>query len=371
MAKASMQAPKTTVYRIEPRESASCQAGDVSNFVCPEGVWDLSTFRLQFVATVNGKADSCSLPRNMASLIDTLTVYVDDIEVQSISHYNQLARILVDYDSKSANTDVLDNGEYITDTLASVHYNVSKTPCCVSSFHGLLGSGTVIRGALRVQVFWAADTVLLRDAATVGYTLDGMHAVIKMGDPELVTTRIVFDDWASTHQRNQSFNQQTHISVQSTHIEYVLATFLSADYDRLVSTTNTGGSSLYFAHGTTDPTADYGINVQFSADQVALSAGHIKYEFAPEHLADIFGGSRSIAYPTTLCRDGTVAVRTLDEVLAYQWCAGLPIGLKGLGRTVTLSFNTIGARVADNFSLLFVKTSSVMEVTDGGYALIR
>ena len=358
MLETMQSAPRTTVYRVEPRESPTCSAGDTSNFCVPQGTWDLSTFRLQFNATVTGIANSCFLPRNMASLIDMLVVYVDDVEVQSISRYNQLARILADYDSTHNNTDVLDNAEYISDTLASATYNVSAQPCCISRFHGLLGSGATIRGAIRVQVFWAPNTVLLRNAASSTYALAGMHAVIKIGDPDLVTKRVVFDQWTSEQQRNQSYNQQTHLTVQSDDIEFAIATFLPGDYDTAVSTTATGGSSRFFVHGTATPATSYGISCDFKANQVALSAGSIGYDFAPEGCADIFGGGRSISYPAVLTRNGTVAVRSLAEVLAYQWCAGVPIGLRGSDKTLTVSFNTIGSVVATNFSLLYVKTNN-------------
>jgi hypothetical protein len=313
----------------------------------------------------------------MASLIDALGVYVDDIEVQHITRYNHLHRILADYDSKNNNNDVLDNGDYISNTLSSVVYNVSNQPCCISDFHGLLGSGATIRGTIRVQVFWAPNTVLLRNAATSTYSLSGMHAVIKQGSPDMLTKNIMFDDWTSSFQRNQSYNQQTHVTVQSNDIEWVVATFLPTDFDTAVSTTATGGSSRFFVHGTATPATDFGIHCHFTLDQVQLSAGGIKYNFAPEYLGDIFargasgGGGRSIAYPTVICRDGSIAVRSMAEVLAYQWCAGVPIGLRGSGKTVTVSFNTTGTVAAANFSMIFVKTNSIMEADDDSYILTK
>ena len=356
----------TTVYRIEPRESTTCVSGDATNFVCPQGVWDLSSFRVQFTATVTGKADSCSLPRNMASLVDAIAVYVDDVEVQRISRYNQIARILADYSRTDANSDLLDHGEYISDTLASNVYNAKDLPCCISSFHGLLGTDAVIRGAIRVQIFWAPDLVLIRDSAAGVYELSGLHAVIKQGDPARITKTVVFDHWASDSQRNQTFNQQTHISVHSNDIEYVIATFLAIDYDHAVSTKGYGGSSLYFAHGTTDPNTDFGISVQMSVDNIALCAGAIKYDFATGYMSDIFHDGRSIQYPTVIARDGAVAVRSIQEVLASQWCVGLPIGLKGVEKTVVVSFETVAAKAMPNHSLMYVKTNRVLEADDDG-----
>lgn len=359
----------TTVYRVEPRESPNALAGDVSNFVTPDGVWDLSSFRVQFSATVTGAANKCSLPRGLAGLIDALAVYVDDIELQHIAKYGQLARILGDYDAPSYNSDVLDNTTMISDSISSIQYNVTNQPCCISSFHGLLGSGATIKGSIRVQIFWAPNTVLVRDAASSTYALSGLHAVIKNGDPDNITKVVKFENWASGFQRNQSYNQQTPVSVNSQSIDGVVATFLAADFDTAVSTGGVGGTSRYYAHGTVTPATDFGISAMFTVNGNPLSAGHIGYSFAPEYLGDLFAGARSIPFPVALCRDGSVAVRTLSEVLAYQWCAGVPIKIKGNDKTVVVSFNTTGTTAAANFSMVFIKYTSTLELSDDVYTL--
>ena len=358
-------------FRVEALESPKVNAGDQTNFVTPNGVWDVSTFRVNFLATITGTSNVCSLPRNMGSMIDKVVVYIDDVEVQNIANYGQLTRVMKDYAENNPSNDVLDNGAYLPSTISNAIFNVSNQPCCISDWYGLLGSSSIISGVLRIQVFWAPNAVLLRSVATSTYALSGLHAMIKRGDPDMITRTINFDDWTSATQANGSFAQQLHIGLQSECIDYVLATFLASDFDRAVSTSATAGTSRYFVHGTANPALDPSVmSIGFMLNGVPLNAGPINYAWASEHLQDVFGPGRSIQYPTTVCRDGTVVVRPLSEVLAYQWACAVPIELRGHDKNVVISFVTTGPLVGANVSLIFVKTTaSLTREDDGQYTM--
>lgn len=369
---------QTSVYRIEPRESNTASASDVTNFVTPDGLWDLKTFRIQFLADIIGSSSGqCALPRNTASFIESMSIFINDVEVQHIASYNRLVRIMTDYNRKNTTQNVLDQDEYIGNTAtASPLYDVSSVPCCVSDFLGILETDAVVRGSIRIQVFWAPDAILIRDSAAAVYKLSAMHAVITRG--EQPSPRIMFDHWVSQYQYNQTYNQQTMISVESNDIEYVIGTFIASDYDTYVSTEATAGTSWYFAHGTGEVTKDQKIDVSFSCNQTALCAGPIYYQFAPEHLRDFLPGERRVEYPAALTRDGTVSTRTLEEVMCYQWVAGLPVMLKGSTRPAMIVFETrgglgpAGQNSYPNFSIVYVKTNPVLEMDDdGNYTLIK
>ena len=364
---------QTTLYRIEPQESTNREAGDVSNFVTPEGVWDLSSFRIQFYANVKGgTANRCTLPRDTSSLIEALVVYIDDTEVQHIRPYNQLAVCLA-HANKENRYEPQANPGYISSVVNSALYNVNNQACCIPSFHGILGSNAVIRGTLRVQIFWAPNTVLIRDTVNAVYNLTGIHAVIASGNTSDIG-RVMFDDWTSGLQRNQSYNQQTHISVQSNQIDYVLATYLASDYDTALSTTASGGTSRYFAHGTCDANSDFSsISVTFTANQVALSAGTVDYMHAPGIVRMLLGPVSDNEYPVVMCRNGVLEGRTERGLFAFDWVAGAPVNIIGSDKTVTISFNSMSALGGVNVSLLYVKTTCHLEWDEANntYTLIK
>ena len=363
----------TTVYRIEPRESASCEAGGETNFVTPEGVWDLTNFRIQFYASVTGgTANRCTLPRGTASLIEALVVYVDDTEVQNIRPYNQLAVSLAHANTEDR-YDPQANPGYISTSVNNAIYTIAEQACSISSFNGILGSNAVIRGTLRVQIFWAPNTVLIRDNANAVYSLTGIHAVIACGNAAEVG-HLEFDNWTSGLQRNQSYNQQTPVSIQSRQIDYALATFLVPDYDTALSTNALGGNSRHFVHGTGDLASNFsGTSVSFTADQIALSAGRIDYMHALGMLRMFIGPVADNEYPVALARNGVNEVRNERSLLAYDWNTGVPINIVGSDKTVTVSFNSTGTSGGVNVSLLFVKTTCRLEWDEANntYTLIK
>ncbi|KXZ46494.1 hypothetical protein GPECTOR_43g931 [Gonium pectorale] len=73
---------------VDPLDRNTAVAGDCLRFTIPQGVWDLSTLRLWFLATMNGTANNQSLPRDVETLIETLEVWVGDARVQTIQYYN-------------------------------------------------------------------------------------------------------------------------------------------------------------------------------------------------------------------------------------------------------------------------------------------
>ena len=64
----------------------------------PASVVDLRTFQLFFNAETltNGAAEPCGFPKHIASLIQTLDIYINGVNIQHIDNYNMLYNIYKD-----------------------------------------------------------------------------------------------------------------------------------------------------------------------------------------------------------------------------------------------------------------------------------
>ena len=72
------------ITRVDPLDRNTAVAGDILRFTLPHGVWDLSTLRLWFLATMHGTANNQSLPRDVETLVETLEVWIGTERVQTI-----------------------------------------------------------------------------------------------------------------------------------------------------------------------------------------------------------------------------------------------------------------------------------------------
>ena len=358
----------TLIHRFDMKEANSRKSGDIINIETQDGIWSLNSVKLFFKASIlAGAANVCSFPRNLGSIIETLTVFIDDIEIQHIKNYNQLARIMNDYTKDQFSTNVLGNDTPISNTVSNTVYNFALTPCCIDAFYGILSSHGIIKGKLRIQINLAPDNILLRPDSNAYYQLDETYMTIKSDSEEnlakIENQSIEFDNFVSMMQQNITFNQQTNVFLNSRYIHYVLGTFLKPGFDTLVSTTANLGTSQYFLHGTNDETIDYKISVNFSVNNIPLSTSVIPYNNSVEYLDTIFNNTGAISYPVYLNRDGTISTRNITEVLAYQWISGLPIDIKNNDKTLNISFNSTSAGNAkSNYSLIFVKCNSLLEL---------
>ena len=182
---------------------------DLSIFHLPNAsILDLSTFSLHFNAAIDGAAADkpCGFPKDIDCLIDILSIYMNGVQVCYIQNYNQLWRILNDYQN-SIETQSKDMALYNSDP--SVQYNLSDTgdivkyikhanaaktmPVSVaksSSFYsisrwiGLLGNkmanivDTNLVGTIEIRIQWAPASVLWANTTTkpTGYTLTNLTA---------------------------------------------------------------------------------------------------------------------------------------------------------------------------------------------------
>lgn len=88
----------TSIIRVDPLNTNTVVANDILAFVIPRGVYDFSNFKLWFTATINGgTANYQSLPRDVETLIEQLEVYLGDQKIQHTINYNQIFRIVEDY----------------------------------------------------------------------------------------------------------------------------------------------------------------------------------------------------------------------------------------------------------------------------------
>lgn len=365
------------LFRIDPYpDSNNKQAGDQISFTFPLGVFDLSTLRLWFTATMNGSANNQSLPRDVETLIETIEVFVNDVKVQHTNYYNQLVRTLLDYDRKEdevVQRTYLSNSMWINNGLGSTLNTVGGL-FCMNKWFGFLGSDALINtklmGPVRVLLTFAPNAVLLSNITNATYSLSDVHmTVAEMHDDDYTPTSIEFDNFQSIIQYNNSFTQTTQMLVKSRHIDYVLATFLPPDYRSraIANTTTDNGTSYYFTHGPGAPPNLAFPNIGWNFKINSLPA--LRYypsQFASiEYMNMLFPETGSIA--TTLPnRLGTFVTLAQFQINRNLWVTGIELDMPANeGKDITFETNISANQTTNvattNYTLLFVKCDSLLE----------
>lgn len=182
----------------------------------PASVVDLRTFQLFFQAETktNANTEPCGFPKHIASLIQTLDIYVNGVNIQHIDNYNLLYNIYKDMygsgeqESKQAvstNADpslrvlVEDAGNVIRQsfhanaavaTANQATLNYAKNTYCIKDWVGFLGScrpsiiDTNLFGSFEIRMRLAPDNVLWRNVGTaaVTYEISNLYAYINRID---------------------------------------------------------------------------------------------------------------------------------------------------------------------------------------------
>eukprot|EP00960_Hanusia_phi_P060734 764605-Hanusia_phi.AAC.1 len=186
-------------------------SGDLSIFHLPAAsLLDLSTFSLHFTGQLNGIAadQPAGFPKDIDTLIDILSIYINGTQIAYIQNYGNLWRILNDYnlsseaDSKNKTlynsdpsmsfsmSDTGDITKYIKHANASPTMPVEAANSSgfysISRWIGFLGNkmaniiDTNLVGTIEVRIQWAQPWVLWANTATkpTGYTLNNLTAYV-------------------------------------------------------------------------------------------------------------------------------------------------------------------------------------------------
>ncbi|PNH09168.1 hypothetical protein TSOC_004217 [Tetrabaena socialis] len=346
------------VVRINPLDGSLRQAGDQVTFVLPLGTYDLSTLRLWFLASMTGTAGQQSLPRDVETLIETLEVYVGQVKVQHTSYYNQIARILFDFDrevNEVSQRSYLGNSLWINSGLGNTTLNtVNALPCCMSKWVGFLGCGEVIdtsfTGPIRIVITLAPNQVLLANITNAAYRLSDLHMTLETVS-DSTPKSVGFDSYKSFLQGNASYSQQTQMSLSARHIDYLIATYLPPDYrSRAIANTTTDcGTSYFFAHGSgtgTLPSTTWNFKIN---GQNCIQYQPSLFQ-ATEFMNDLFPDSGSIASPLNTTKTGTSVILGQSALNKYLWATGLRLDLDAAD----------GVDLMSNFSLLVAKCDSLL-----------
>jgi len=373
----------TSILRIDPLEkSSNIVANDTSTFVIPRGVFDLSTLKLWFLATIDGANENqMSLPRDVETMIDNLQVSIDGRMVQEIQNYNQLFRILEDYNknmSEHAHRGLLSNSFHLHSGLGNTIYNVSNTQYCMTKWIGLLGSGDLIDtnkiGRIEIKINWAQNNVMIAEGINVAYKLDNLYFTLQRLDNSVqAPSQIEFDDYKTLLQSNLTYTQSTQMDVKSRKLDYVMSTFLFPNFKTMdiIRYTASVGTSYYFIHGSYTNNKPFPkLDWNFSINGRNLISYNPPAEQYLEYMHDIFPGGTNFC--SFVNRSGASLAITAQTAMQYYWATGVRTDMDA-SEGINLAFNTYGISSDannPNFSLLVAKTSSLLTVDQsGGYTL--
>lgn len=332
-----------TVARVDPAEVRTVRPGEVINFTLPRGVVDLSTLRMWALASIiGGTAGNRSLPRDVETMIQSLSVWVGDQMVQQTNDYDVLMRALLDYTEEdvSLSRGLLSNGLALADGLGSAVYDFNNSPICFAEWLGLLGSGKLVdtrRAPIRFQVTMAPRNVLM-GAAEVTYALDDVHITVTMADPARYDPRapaaLEFDNWRTTMQLNTGFAQQTQLNIATRKLDLILATFVNANYRNAPVSTSDGGAagsthlgtSVYFQRGTDALPDALTWNFRVDGKRAIQYDGTIAQSF--EWARTLLGKGLSGMCAVFVRRrdNGATSTRTLQQLARNFWLAAADCG---------------------------------------------
>jgi hypothetical protein len=240
-----------------------------------------------------------------------------------------------------------------------------QEPYVIDKFHGILGTKEcVIKGRVRICIVWADAAVLLRNNDSTSYEVSDLHLIVRSEIEDNVSERIEFDNFSSMFQLNENENQQTNIYIASRDIEYAIATLMPEDFHSKTSTQDYNGTSYYFSQGIPDIiTNDSSVYVGISVNNLPIANHPINYFRAIEYLDMVFDNdNRSIEHMTTLTKDGTLLIRNPSILANRQWALALPIDIMDEDIPYNITFHSTGNINKKNYSLLFVKYNSLLEI---------
>lgn len=361
---------KKTV-RIDPLEKNTAAAGDIVTFVIPQGVYDLSSLKFWLTASMNGTGGNQSLPRDVETMIEQLEVYVGDTKVQYTPYYNQLVRILLDYD-RNANEvrkrHLLSNSMWINNALGNGTglNSVSGTLFCMNKWFGFLGCGetvnTSLMGPIRIVMTLAPNNVLLSNITNAVYTLADMHMTLETMDAaDYVPKSIEFDNFKTMMQQNNSYQTQTQLNVSTRHLDYLLATFLPSDWKtKAIANTTDNGSSYYFTHGSAGASFP-SLGWNFRVNGANVLNYNPNQGAALEYLNSLFPDTGTII-ETALNKVGTGVAVSAFTFVRYLWATGIRVDMEARS-AVDVMFETMPYTSTSpllNFTMLIAKCDSVL-----------
>lgn len=377
------------VLRIDPLETSTFQAGDKITLVMPQGVYDMSTFKLWFLADVDGTANNRSLPRDVETLCETMEVYIGDEQVQYTQHYNILFRLVQDFDNHRDDVEkrtYLSNSLYITTGLNSTQYNHSRQQFCMTKFLGFLGCKSVVdtrmMGPMRIVMTLAPNAVLLSSSAAATYILSDVYATVVEVDKDIgaqIPASIKFDNYDTTMQHNPNLQQSTDIFVRSKQLDYVVGTFLPPTYKTTVVSTATDpvGTSRYFIRGLNNGSTVIPLNFMFKLNNRNLITYYPREWQFIEYMNMIpeFTNSGTFLGPS-FARAGNANNNTRPswDIMNTMFACGVPLGGVDASGGVALSFETTAQptlSLRTNLTFVVAKCTSRLEYNGNTYTFTK
>lgn len=334
--------------KIIPDKETITPNSTVSWKLPPNSVLDLRSFHIFFQGTTNdiGTANAGAIfhnscfPRNVASLIEQLSISINGYQVENIQSYGHLYNILRDWSSSIENDTqrfltnadpskdytIADNGDIAavnrqTGKLALNSFQTNKK-MAITDFIGLLGSSsgeyldTNLTGEVIITIRFAGPEVLFKsndDANAINaaivpptYTLSSCYATISrvMLDPlyyELMSSQVMNSGlqigftsfsthWGGLTNKTQNFSFNT----TGSSIRYIIGTLVYGAYTTLTKIQN-GNTALSFSENvsTTASTDYFNQSVYFRKDGVnvatsAFDVNNVQMSAYPLPVEEVF-----------------------------------------------------------------------------------
>lgn len=367
---------KPRLIRIDPIEKRRMFAEDHISFVIPTGVWDLSSLKLWFKATITGNANNVAFTRDIENLIDTLEVYVNGSQVHYIPNYNHIWTLMYNYDHKNTDNNSrsdLQNDRDVSNGLNDLMWNVNNKQFCISKWLGLFDCKNVVDtrllGKIEMKIKLATNnSVIVSNSTASTYSIDDVHLTLKQVHESMSMPGVIcFDNFKSVNQYNNSFRQSTQLDVNYKNVESIIATFKTDDFRNPPITANTYlGSSKAFVSGfwnSTEPNITWNI----SANGQPLISYHPNVAQGVEFAKDALYADETRHFP----------LYSNELINRYMWACGVPFDSQDFdNNNLTITFDTYvdvpnGVVATPNFSFVMVKTSSCLKYDTNGNFVIE
>ncbi len=382
------------------------KAGDIIYFKLPSNCMiDLSTLSFHFSLTTTVAASNfCVPPQYTGCLIDQLSVDINGINVQTISHYAQIYKLLAQYQSgDQRNRNAYLEWVGMTDVQPG-NATLNNVSLAIKQWLGILGSNKIIDtnllGEVTVSMRLIPNIAFVGSVSTGSYTMNNMsvqfdsinldnpvyqqsiYRQLEQGDLKWGFQNIITNFGGSTQ-----FPVAQTFSVSTQSLDYLIGTIVNSTYATVGNTYNqNSGSSFYFAHGASDITnASYQIGTVMIPNYRCDLAEQLSYTLDSLNLTtDVTGKSSEtfkpfVGYAPPLAASALTNANTLatygngNYCFAARLCVGqggkndapLLSGLSTQGTNTSITFRLEGTNQASVFYIPIVYAICTSTLTIG------
>lgn len=355
----------------------SARAGDTIFFKLPSNCMvDLASLSFHFELTT-GTATQMVCPQYTGCLIDQLSVDINGVNIQTVSMYNHLYKIMSNWtggDMRNRNAFL----EWIgmTDVAPNVTATMTSVPLAIKNWLGILGSNKIldlnILGEVTISMRLTPNLSFISATTNGVYTLNNMSVqfdTVNLDNPvyqqsiyralENGGLKFGFQNILTNFGGSGAFpavSQTFSVSTQS--LDYLIGTLLQSDYATAGNAYHAAsGSSYYFNHGSANIN-----NAQFQIGTVLIPnfrpslAEQLSYSLDSLNLTNDINGKSCetfkpiIGYANALPAGAVTAANQLVNYAAGNYCfaARLCHGDKGNGPLIS-GLSTAGTNTMINF----------------------